>query len=264
MEVYVENLLLKFTGDISLNMIYCKSGTFQMGASPNDSLARETEKPHHKVVFTNGFWISETPITRYIYSIIMGGARRSYEESDDSPASQHTWEESLQFINLLNLKKEIVIQDSVDNISIDQLEFNLPTEAQWEYACRAGTGTRWFFGDEVEYLPKYAWFGEHSSAKLPSVKQKKANPWGIYDMYGMVYEWCLDDFSSYTGRDEKDNIDTVKCTIPNSAHDLVTKVCRGGCISDRAKLCRSSSRTSILTWNSENDVTGIRLVINLK
>jgi formylglycine-generating enzyme required for sulfatase activity len=259
----VENLLLKFTGNVSLNMIYCKPAAFQMGASPDDSLAYEIEKPHHTVVFTNGFWISETPITRHMYSAIMGGEKRAYEESDDSPASQHTWEESLQFINLLNTQKKTIAHSLIDNISIDRLEINLPTEAQWEYACRAGTTTRWFFGDKEEYLPKYAWFGKRSSAKLPSVRQKKANPWGIYDMLGMVYEWCLDDFKSYVGRENQENVDIISYTVPKSPHDLVTKVCRGGCMTDRAKLCRSSSRTSILTWNSENDVTGIRLVINL-
>jgi len=235
-----------------------------MGAISDDNLAREMEKPHHTVALTNGFWISETPITRHMYLTIMGGSRRPYEESDDSPASQHTWEESLQFINKLNIQKKTIINGLVENISIDRLEFNLPTEAQWEYACRAGTRTRWSFGNDVENLAKYAWYGKRSSAKLPPVRQKEANLWGIYDMYGMVYEWCLDDFLPYIGRDKQDNTNVVNCTIPDSASDMVTKVCRGGSISDRAKLCRSSSRYSMLTWNSENDLTGIRLVINLK
>lgn len=231
-----------------------------MGASDDDSQAGNLEKPQHGVIFSKGFWIADTLITRRQFSSIMGVKTSLYESSDDSPASQHTWEEAIQFCKQLspNLAAQL---NKFEQFNPNRLyEFNLPTEAQWEYACRAGSLTKWFFGNDESLLSKYAWYDQPTAGMtLPAVKLKKPNPWGIYDLYGMVYEWCLDDLIPYSRIDP-----TADPSIPINIlkTSIMTRVVRGGSINDAASFCRSSSRNSLVSWNSENDLTGIRLVLN--
>ena len=224
-----------------------------MGSRQNNVWADELEKPGRQVTLSRGFWISEAPITIRQYATVLSiePTLGTYEASLDSPASQHAWEEAVAFCEALD--KSVNVEEVFDNISAGH--FSLPTEAQWEYACRAGTTTRWHFGRFSWQLGEYAWYKKHTTRpyKLPAVKQKKPNPWGIYDLYGMVYEWCVDDLLPYDRIQEY--IDPVAKTDDNLA-----KIIRGGAIDDAAEFCTSRARRSLASWNSDNDLTGIRVV----
>jgi formylglycine-generating enzyme required for sulfatase activity len=257
-----------FLGDTGVTMIYCPPGSFLMGntKSDRDSAQINLEKPQHHVILSKGFWISETPITRRQFSVVNPQKlTHIYEDSLDSPASQHTWEEAIDFCDRLSGRMQEFLPHIQGIDSNQAYKFALPTEAQWEYACRAGTTTCWYFGDHENQLQEHAWYKMPSAVgKLPPVKLKKPNPWGLYDVYGMVYEWCKDDFTSYSKIEQVIDPVYVKQLPPtlSSGIPLASKVVRGGCIYDAATSCCSASRSSLISWNSENDLTGIRLVLN--
>ena len=190
-----------------------------------------------------------------------------YESSDDSPATQYTWQEATLICDALN----IILTPQFHQVDNSQsVQVNLPTEAQWEFACRAGTTEEWFFGNDENELTKYAWYSKDDGL-LPKVKLKEPNAWKIYDLYGMVYEWCLDRVMSYEYwtntvnpviDEEHAKIKAYIETTPTT-NSLISRIARGGCIFDLADECRSSSRRVLADFNSENDLTGIRPVINL-
>jgi formylglycine-generating enzyme required for sulfatase activity len=259
------NLIVSIGDDLHINMIYCPPGKFLMG-SDDAAPPGSNHQPQHEVTLTKGFWISETPVTRRIHTAVMGEKQGygNYEETEDSPVSQHTWDEAIDFCTALNTKRSQFLSEIADTDNIQSCLFTLPTEAQWEYACRAGTNTTWYFGEEKDRLDEYAWYHLSPSTKLPKLKLKKPNPWGIYDLYGMVYEWCLDDLTLYSRITSV--VDPVyhsssPLTLPSGAFYTV-KVVRGGELSERAEYCTSLSRVSLASYNSENDLTGIRLVLN--
>lgn len=251
------NLKLKLNDDTELLMIYCPAGHFEMGSSDLDELADDIEKPKHDMKIEKGFWISESPITHRQYSCVVDRKQNIYESSIDSPASNLTWDESLNFCETM--------QETVANQLRHIFERNqpyylsLPTETQWEYACRAETKTKWYFGDDVNRLGEHSWCAFPSSEKLPAVKMKQPNPWGLYDLYGMVYEWCLDDFVLYSKKTNEDNYANPETHVHRK---VASKIVRGGCIYDSVQNCRSASRRLLITWNSENDSTGFRIVLN--
>ena len=117
-------------------------------------------------------------------------------------------------------------------------EYRLPTEAEWEYACRAGTTTRFSYGDDPDYsqLGEYAWYENNSSKTTHSVGQKKPNGWGLYDMHGNVFEWCQDWFGNYPGG---------SVTDPQGAATGSDRVLRGGYWDSDAGICRSAYRDAV-------------------
>ncbi len=148
--------------------------TFRMGSEEDDDRAYSFEKPAHEVT-VGDFWIGETEITNAQY--------RAYEPdhsgADDLPAVDVSWTEAREYCRSL---------ESEDSV----YRYDLPTEAEWEYAARAGTTAAWSFGDDEAQLKAYGWYGEEITANAHPVAQLKPNPWGLYDMHGNVYEWVLD------------------------------------------------------------------------
>lgn len=251
------SLVLHLTNDIDLRFIYCPSGSFMMGANDDDAYASDVERPQHQVDLSLGFWVSEAPITRQQISIFTQQIPSKYEGKIDSPASQYTFQEVLDFCNLFSSSLIEQLQKLRLNIVT---RFEIPTEAQWEYACRAGTTTKWYFGDDPKELINHSWYGMSTiGTSLPSVKQKKCNPWGLYDLYGMVYEWCLDDPLHY--KKISQSIDPLVLRDV-STRGIESKIARGGCINDSFEACRSSQRKIVDSANSGNELIGFRLVIN--
>ncbi|MBF0548342.1 MAG: SUMF1/EgtB/PvdO family nonheme iron enzyme [Candidatus Riflebacteria bacterium] len=210
-------------------------GTFSMGSATGEA----DEKPAHQVTLTKPFYISVFPVTQYQYHVVMdyysaGMATR------DLPKELITWEEASKFCQKLGEK--------------EQKEYRLPTEAEWEYCCRAGTTTMYFWGDF--YNGKYAWTAENSQKEPHFVGQKKANLWGLHDMSGNVWEWCQDWYDpKYYSKSPT--------TDPLGPDSGKLRVLRGGSYLFTEKLARSSSR-SRYDPKSKTAGLGFRVVLGAK
>lgn len=149
------------------------------------------------------------------------------------PVENVSWNEARKFIAILSEK--------------EGLQYRFPTEAEWEYACRAGTKTKYYWGNE--FNGKYAWYRENSGGKTHPVGLKKPNAWGLYDMIGNVYEWCADSYGAFSEGPMVDPVIT----------DGTRRIGRGGCWKSSAEGCRSSNRGSNHPFR-RFDVLGFRLV----
>lgn len=170
------------TGSVKMEFIYIKPGHFQMGGeSELDGRFQCVEVPKHLVQITSGFYLGKYPVTQAQYEAVMGNNPSKSTKAPACPVDNIGEHDALDFCEKL-----------VDTIGRD---FRLPTEAEWEYACRANQGDKkWFFGDDHSKLREYAWFKENSMGKSHAVGQLKPNPFGLYDMYGNVYERVSDKY----------------------------------------------------------------------
>lgn len=161
---------------IKIEMVWIPSGNFIMGSEENESDRRKDESPLHPVEL-DGFWLGKHEVTQQQYRRILGAKFGRFHGSGRLPADTVRWNDAAQFCARLSV--------------LTNQHCALPTEARWEYACRAGTTTRFFFGNEHR-LSEFAWTVEDSKNKPHKVGQLKPNPWGLYDLYGNVNEWCAD------------------------------------------------------------------------
>jgi len=156
---------------------------------------------------------------------------------DDCPVEQVSWDDAQEFIRKLNQK------EGADN-------YRLPTEAEWEYACRAGSTTAYCFGDDESRLKEYAWYDKNSDSKTHPVGLLKPNAWGLYDMHGNVWEWCQDWYGDYP---------SDAATDPIGATVGSYRVLRGGSWSYFARYCRAAYRDAYSPGGRRN-YYGFRLV----
>jgi len=170
------------TDSVRMEFIYIKPGHFQMGGeSELDGRFHCVELPKHLVKITNGFYLGKYPVTQAQYESVMGNNPSKSTIAPACPVDNIGEQDALDFCEKL-----------VDTMGRD---FRLPTEAEWEYACRADKGDeKWFFGDDPSKLIEYAWFKENSMGRSHPVGQLKPNPFGLYDMYGNVYERVSDKY----------------------------------------------------------------------
>ena len=172
-----------------LDMVWCPPGTFIMG-SPHDEPGRFADEEQIEVELTRGFWIARTQLTQKVWKEVMGNNPSNFN-GEDRPVESVSWNDCQDFLKVLN-----------ESYPVEGFEFRLPTEAQWEYACRAGTTTAFFFGDDPSQLGDYAWYAENSNWETHPVAQKLPNPWGLYDMHGNVWERCQDLYGDYAMAEE--------------------------------------------------------------
>ncbi|EPF24936.1 Serine/threonine-protein kinase pkn1 [Microcystis aeruginosa SPC777] len=171
--------------NFNLEMVDIPAGKFNMGSNEYDQ-----EKPIHEVIVP-AFQIGKYPITQAQYQAVMGTNPSRFSENPQNPVETINWFDAQEFCEKLS--------------QLTGKNYRLPTEAEWEYACRAGTETQFSFGDDESQLGDYAWFRANSNNTPHSVGEKRPNPWGIYDMHGNVWEWCADSYhESYA--DKPDNI----------------------------------------------------------
>ena len=208
--------LLEETLDYApLNMIWVNPGSFLMGNLPNSPLSNPyaDEKPF-QVTLQNGFWLGKYPVTQYQWQVVMQTLPKQPVNNPNCPVVDVSWYGAMAFCELLN---EHYFHDLPQGYA-----FSLPTEAQWEYACRAGTRTAFYNGDDMARLTDIAWYSGNSHGQIQPVGQKQPNQWGFYDMLGNISQWCYDLWGSYP---QESKIDWV---ADNGYYDTPYRVIRGG------------------------------------
>jgi formylglycine-generating enzyme required for sulfatase activity len=256
---------LRISNLVSLQMIYCPEGEAYLGTD-DPRIERIDTWPRIRVRLTRPFWFASTLITEKQF-VAVGNTYHSVNPSQDVPALL-SWHESESYLKQLNqrLTGVLVEIDEQQKLTIGKdLLFDFPTQAQWEYACRAGTETLWHFGDDIHLLNEYGWCHgpspQYFSGNLPEVKQKKPNPWGFYDFYGLVSEWCKDDFVKLTSADEQTILVDplfVREKDPTSKYTGYIKPTRGGAIDSPIKKCNSSYQTMSDSYNEYGFNIGLR------
>ncbi len=242
-----------------LDMGEVPGGTFLMGSRESDRDALDDEKPQHEVMLS-AFCISRYPITRQLYRDIVGSSPAQWDrDSDDEqlPANYVNWSDAVQFCNALSVRVGLSPCYRIDGNDVEWDReadgYRLPTEAEWEYACRAGTNTKWFFGDDSRELGDYAWFRGNSENRVHPVGEKKPNAWRLYDMSGNVWEWCWDWFAEYSSQRIRALSD------PTRPKKSSSRVWCGGSCNDSPRSLRSASRR----WSNperRNAIIGFRCV----
>jgi len=213
-----------------VDMILVPSGSFTMGDKQGDV----DEQPHK--VYVDSFYVDKYLVTQEEYEKVMGENPSRWKERKN-PVEQVRWSDAVKYCNARSRLEGFQPCYNLETweCNFDADGYRLPTEAEWEYACRAGTETSYSFGDDARKLKNYAWFKDNSGGRPRPVGQKLPNPWGIYDVYGNVWEWCNDFYKVdyYQESPEKN---------PKGPATGDTKVLRGGCWNATADKCRSSYR----------------------
>jgi formylglycine-generating enzyme required for sulfatase activity len=249
----VREMVIPLSSYVNLDMIWIEPGTFIMG-SPTDELGRDDDETQHQVTLTQGYWMGRHEITQAQYYAVMRTNPSYFTDSKMLekrmlPVEQVSWNDAMEFCAKLT-----AIEREAGRLP-EGYEYTLPTEAQWEYACRAGTTTALYSGKNltgVEVCPnvdELGWYANNSNNKTYDVGQKLPNAWGLYDMCGNVWEWCLDKKGDYPTTPVIDPVELVT-GMDHARH--------GGCWQNYAAACRSANRG--YRSNSDKD-TGFRVVL---
>ncbi len=208
-------------GGVMMRVVRLPAGTFLMG-SPTTELDRESnEGPMHQVTLSQPFYMGVYEVTQAQYQAVVGSNPSYFTSSGlEAPVERVSWHSAVAFCNALSQRTGRAV--------------TLPTEAQWEYACRAGSTTRFYYGDDLNYslLSNYAWYWDGTYGTHP-VGQKTPNAWSLYDMHGNVWEWCADRYGLYASANIVD---------PQGPQTGSYRVLRGGVWNFTARYCRSAIR----------------------
>jgi formylglycine-generating enzyme required for sulfatase activity len=226
-------------GDARQRMRWIKPGTFQMGSPEKEDGRFNDEGPRHEVRLTKGFWLGDTPVTQALWTAAMG-SNPSSSKDPKRPVESVNWNDEQEFLKKMNAR-------------IPGLDLGLPTEAQWEYACRAGTeGANYARGGQK--LADIAWFDENSGGQTHPVATKRCNDWGLYDMLGNVWERCADGRRGYTAK---------PVTDPAGPLDSASRALRGGSWYYYAGLVRAANRGERGRGYRSNDI-GFRCCVSVR
>lgn len=186
----------------ALGMIELPGGAFWMGSAEGDPGSYDDERPRHREMI-EPFAMSRYVVRQSLYHAVMG-ENPSSVKGDDLPVTDVSWFDAVRFCNALSDRERRrrayrIGEGEQPTVEWDPTAdgFRLPTEAEWEYAARAGTTTAYSFGDDASQLDEYAWWGNNSNMRPHPVGMKKPNPWGLLDVHGNVYEWCWDIWDAY-------------------------------------------------------------------
>ena len=212
-------LPVEITNSIGMKFVVIPAGTFSMGSANGDY----DERPVHQVTISKPFYLSAYEVTN-ADGIAVKRFVSSKWKGDTLPIESVTWEEAEAFCSSLSA---LPAERAAGRV------YRLPTEAEWEYACRAGTTTAYSFGDDESLLGDFAWFGANAGGSTHPVGQKKPNGWGLYDMQGNVWEWCSDRYGDYAA---------AAATDPQGPAQGSYRVLRGCSWDSSARRCRSADR----------------------
>ncbi len=211
-----------------IDMLWIPPGTFTMGSPPNETWREPDESPRTEVTFLEGFWLGKHEVTQKQYQAVMGinpSRFKNQKGKGEWPVEMVSWEEIMEFCH------RVEEQERIAGRLPDGYSYSPPTEAQWEYACRAATA-----GAYAGELPKMAWFKNNSRGTTRPVGTKRPNAWGLFDMHGNVWEWCRDWKGPYPGG---------KVTDWTGPPNGTERVYRGGSWYDDPRFCRSANRNDL-------------------
>ncbi len=229
------------TNSIGMVLKIIPPGTFTMGTTFQGA----GETPPHQVTITQAFYLSVYAVTHEQYARVMEELSL-HPNALTCPLECVSWEEAAGFCRTLS---QLTAEKAAGRV------YRLPTEAEWEYACRAGTTTNFSFGNAVNQLGDYAWYAENSGETMHPVGQKEPNPWGLYDMHGNAWEWCQDWY-------DQDYYRTSPTVDPQGPPQGAYRVCRGGSWTVDAWTCRSARRYGCVPSSRSRDL-GFRVALVL-
>jgi len=259
---------------VTLEMVRIPAGVFQMGSPSTEANRCSNEGPVHTVTISKDFYMGKFQVTQSQWRHIIGnnsssnkggkfqviqslwqyiiGNNLSSNKGGDFPVGNVSWNDCQRFISELNIKYS------------NNGEFSLPTEAEWEYACRGGTTSAYYWGNEIN--GDYCWYTENSNYQTHPVGQKLPNKFGLYDMNGNVFEWCNDKYDAYPIEQKHGNFKGFRYTIGSVTDPIkpgVYNILRGGGHGSCAAHCRSAYR-SYCGPLSLNNFIGFRLVLYIQ
>ena len=217
---YTPNVKTFYANGVSFEMVEVRGGTFRMGGTPEQGSVDCDDKPVHSVTLSS-FYIGKTEVTQALWKAVMGSNPSEFT-GDELPVEWVSWNDCQEFVRELN--------------ALTGLNFRLPTEAEWEFACRGGNNSRGYKFSGSNYIDNVAWYEDNSGSKTHPVATKLPNELGIYDMSGNVWEWCNDWYGGYTSGAQYN---------PKGPYDGECRVFRGGGQSGLAWVCRSSRRCDL-------------------
>ena len=223
--------------------------TFNLGSPPDELDRFDDEGPQTAVTISHGFRMGIHPVTQQEYQSVTGNNPSFFSGDPNLPVDQVSWQDATNYCALLTQQEAAAGRIPAGS------HYRLPTEAEWEYAARATTSTRFFYGDDLDYteLANYAWYGDNSDDQTQPVGQKPANAWGLNDVSGNVWEWCQDWYGPYPGGAQTD---------PQGPADGSYRVLRGGSWASNEILCRSACRIADFPTSIFYEY-GFRVVLDL-
>ncbi len=219
---------------------WCPPGTFMMG-SPDSEAGRFTNETQHQVTISQGFWLGKYEVTQAQWVAVMGSNPSDFP-GNLRPVDKVSWDDVQDYLAALNAKK-----------GTTGGPYWLPTEAEWEYACRAGTTTRFYWGDDPteSEITDYAWYEDNGNSEPHNTGTKLPNGWGLYDMSGNAYEWCQDWY--------EEDYPAGPATDPEGPAAGTDRTLRGGSWDADPGSCRSAFRLYSSPDGSGNSL-GFRLL----
>jgi formylglycine-generating enzyme required for sulfatase activity len=236
---------LELAVNLTMRLRWVPPGRYFMGSPESEQGRGGDEGPPHRVKISQGFWLGEAPCTQEEWEAVMGETpSRFQDQSGRRPVEKVSWEDCARFCERLNRRHA-------------GLGARLPREAEWEYACRAGTKSAYNDGSactepqgQDPALMKLGWFGENSEGRTHAVKELEPNRWGLYDLHGNVWEWCSDWYGPYGSEEQVD---------PRGPAEGQFRVIRGGGWFFNAGYCRSARRSGYSPGYRSDDL-GFRLL----
>ena len=239
-----EEITVELAGGATMEFVWIEPGTFTMGSPESEEGREENEGPQHEVTISQGFYLAKYEVTQGQWEGVMGNnpsyhKGKNFSTDTNRPVEKVSWHDVQSLIHALN-------EAAGDSL------YRLPSEAEWEYACRAGTTTRWSFGDDESQLGDYAWHSRNNSP--PGTKEvgtKLPNPWGLYDMHGNVWEWCEDWDDGYSSGTQVD---------PTGPSTGSLRVGRGGSFYPFSLISTRSANRESVSPDTRGDGIGARLL----